>query len=100
MLNQDGRDILKVGISVANALSDGVDWSDVGVLLELPSAIDGWNNGVSNLKKCLVDDDGRLEILEYVENIFDIPNDQLEDKIEKSIAWLDATYGLFLTWSE
>ena len=100
MLNQDAKDILKAGISISNALSDGFQLGDIGSLMDLPAAISDWSVGVENLKANIVDEAGRAEIVAYVTAEFDIPDDKLEAVIEKTIAWLDTTYGLYLTWSE
>jgi len=99
-LNDDARDILKAGIGISNALSDGFQLGDIGALMDLPAAISGWALGVENLGECIADEAGRAEIEAYVKDNFDIPDDELEDKIEKTIAWLSATYDLYLSWSE
>lgn len=99
-LIQDAKDILKAGIGISNALSDGFQLGDIGALMDLPAAISGWAAGVENLGECVADDEGRAEIEAYVADNFDIPDDELEDKIEKTIAWLSATYDLYLTWTE
>lgn len=100
MLNNDAKDILKAALSIANDLADGFDWGDIGSLMELPAAIDGWNAGLTNLKETSATEEGRAEIQQYVTDHFDIPDDELELKIEKSIAWLNATYDLYVTWSQ
>ncbi len=100
MLNQDAKEILKSGIGIANALSDGFQLSDIGALMGLPSALTGWEVGITNIKELVGTSEGRDEIEVFVKNEFDIPDDQLEAKIEKSIAWLNATYDLYLTWTE
>lgn len=100
MLNQDAKDILIAGVSIANALADGVQLSDLGALMKLPSAIDGWEVGITNLRAELATPEGRAEIEQLLKDEFDIPDDQLEEKIEKTIAWLNATYDLYLTWTE
>ena len=100
MLNQDAKEILTAGIGIANALSDGFQLGDIGALMDLPAAIGGWKEGVLNLEETIKTDEGRVEIEEFVNSVFDIPDDQLEDKIEKTIAWLNATYDLYLTWTD
>lgn len=99
-LNQDAKDILKAGIGISNALSDGFQFGDIGALMDLPAAISGWAVGVENLKESVGTEEGRAEIEAYVKQEFDIPDDVLEEKIEKTVAWLNATYDLYLTWSE
>lgn len=98
-MNEDAKDILSFAIDVANAASDGFDWSDLGVLTGAPSALTGWGAGVDNLKELIATDEGRKEIEDFVKKNFDIPNDVLEEKIEKSIAWAFATYDLYNTWT-
>lgn len=100
MLNKDAKEILSAGIGIANALSDGFQLSDLGALMDLPSALSGWKIGITNIDELVNTSEGRDEIEEYVKNEFDIPDDELEEKIEKSIAWLSATYDLYLTWTE
>ncbi len=100
MLNQDAKEILFAGISVSNALSDGFQVGDIVALKDFPSAISGWTIGVNNLKETIQSNEGRAEIVAYVTENFDIPDDKLEDVIEKTIAWLSSTYDLYLTWSE
>lgn len=99
LLNPDAKEILIGGIGIANALSDGVQLGDLGALMKLPAAIDGWAEGIENLKLAVTTDEGREEIENLVKEEFDIPDDQLEEKIEKTISWLNATYDLYLTWS-
>ena len=84
-LNQDAKEILIGGIGIANALSDGIQLSDLGALMKLPAAIDGWTKGITNLRETISTDEGRKEIEELVKKEFDIPDDQLEEKIEKTI---------------
>jgi len=98
-LNDDAKEILVAGVSIANALSDGIQLSDVGALMKLPAAITGWNDGITNLKETVATPEGRQEIEELLKEEFDIPDDELEDKIEKTIAWVSATYDLYETWS-
>ena len=98
-LNQDAKDILIAGVDIANALSDGIQLSDLGALMKLPSAITGWNDGITNLKETLETPEGRQEIEDLLKEEFDIPDDELEDKIEKTLAWASATYDLYQTWS-
>lgn len=98
-LNQDAKDILKAGISISNALSDGFQMSDIGALMDLPAAISGWAVGIENLGVCIADESCRAEIEAYIKENFDIPDNELEDKIEKTVAWLNATYNLYLTWT-
>lgn len=99
-LNKDAKEILKAGIGIANALSDGFQLGDIGALMDLPAAINDWKLGVENLEECVNDDEGRDEIETFVQETFDIPDDVLEEKIEKTIAWLNATYDLYLSWTE
>lgn len=98
-LNEDAKEILVAGIDIANALSDGVQLSDLGALMKLPGAITGWDEGITNLKETAESEEGRQEIEDLLIAEFDIPDDELEDKIEKTLAWLNATYGLYKTWS-
>ncbi len=100
MLNEDAQEILYAAISVANAAADGFDWSDLGSLVNFPSAISGWANGVDNLKATFATDEGRDEIEDYVADNFDIPDDALEEKIEKSLAFIYAAFDLYATWTE
>ena len=98
-LNEDAKDILIAGIDISNALSDGVQLSDLGALMGLPGAITGWDEGIRNLKETAATPEGRQEIEDLLVEEFDIPDDELEAKIEKTINWLNATYELYLTWS-
>lgn len=98
-LNQDAKEILIAGCSIANALSDGVQLGDLGALMKLPAAIDGWKVGIENLKAELATPEGRAEIEQLLKDEFNIPDDQLEEKIEKTMTWLNATYDLYLTWT-
>ena len=99
MLNDDAKEILVFAIETANAASDGFDWSDLGVLTKAPAAVAGWNNGVESLKAAVESPEGRQEINDFVANRFDIPDDRLEEKIEKSLNWAFATYDLYGTWT-
>lgn len=99
MLNQDAKEILTGAIGIANALSDGIQLSDIGALMDLPAAISGWQNGVDSINETIKTEEGRQEIEDFVNSEFDIPDDELEEKIEKSLAWLNATYDLYLTWT-
>lgn len=99
-LNDDAKEILVAGISIANALSDGIQLSDLGALMKLPGAITGWDEGITNLKETAATPEGRQEIEDLLADEFNIPDDELENKIEKTMAWLNATYDLYLTWSE
>ena len=98
-MNQDAEQILGFAIDIANAASDGFQWSDLGVLIKAPEAISGWDAGISDLKALVETDSGRQEIEDYVVENFDIPDDVLEEKIEKSLAWAFATYDLYHTWT-
>jgi len=98
MLNQDAKDILKAAIGIGEALADGVQLSDLGALMDLPAAISGWKEGVQNLQQVALETP--QEINDYINEEFDIPDDELEDKIEKSLEWLTATYELYLTWKK
>lgn len=98
MLVKDAQDILIAAIGIGEALSDGLQFGDVGALMDLPAAIDGWKEGVLNLKEVALN--SPAEISEFVKENFDIPDDELEVKIEKSISWLSATYDLYLTWKK
>jgi hypothetical protein len=95
-LIKDAQDILQAAIGIGEALSDGFQLGDVGALMDLPAAIDGWKEGVVNLKEVALSNPD--EISDFVKENFDIPDDELEEKIEKSISWLSATYELYLTW--
>ena len=99
-LNSDAQEILIAGVDIANALSDGVQLSDIGALMKLPGAIAGWDEGITNLKETASTPEGRQEIEDLLVEEFDIPDDELENKIEKTLAWLNATYDLYETWSE
>ena len=96
MLNQDAKEILSAAISIGEALADGIQLSDVGALMDLPAAISGWNVGIENLKETAIN--APAEINDYVVAEFDIPDDELEAKIEKSLSWATATYELYLLW--
>ena len=99
-LNSDAQEILIAGIDIANALSDGIQLSDLGALMKLPGAITGWDEGITNLKETGSTPEGRQEIEDLLVEEFDIPDDEMENKIEKTLAWLNATYDLYKTWSE
>lgn len=95
-VNQESKDILKAVIEIGEALSDGIQLSDIGALMHLPAAIDGWGEGVAGLKEAVQND--REELISYVTSEFDIADDEVEKKIEKSLEWLSATYELYLLW--
>ncbi len=99
MLPQDSKEILFAGIKIANAASDGFQWHDLSALMDLPAAVSGWKVGVEGLDEAMKTEEGRLEIIDYVKGEFEIPDNELEDKIEKTISWLNATYNLYLTWT-
>lgn len=76
------------------AKADGkVDASDiqylVGPLLRLPSAIDGADQALSELKS--LDDESRAKCMAQLAADFDIADDVLEKKIEAAVNWLLAT---------
>ena len=99
-LNEDAKEILIAGIDIANALSDGIQLSDLGALMKLPGAITGWDEGITNLKETSSTPEGRKEIEDLLVEEFDIPDDEMEEKIEKTLTWLNATYDLYKTWSD
>lgn len=99
MLNQDAKEILLAAVGISNALSDGVQLSDLGALMKLPAAVDDWKVGVVNLEETWEEASGRDEILQFIKDEFDIPDDVLEEKIEASMEWIKSTYGLYRTWS-
>lgn len=84
------------------AKADGkVDASDiqylVGPLLRLPSAIDGADQALAELKG--LDDESRTKCMAQLAADFDIADDVLEKKIEAAVNWLLATgelLGVFL----
>lgn len=84
------------------AKSDGkLDASDiqylVGPLLRLPSAIDGADQALNELKS--LDDESRAKCMAQLAADFDIADDVLEKKIEAAVNWLLATgelLGVFL----
>ena len=105
-LNKDERELLifvaNFGEGVGNALADGkVEWMDAihfgDALTTLLPAVKGLENvKASNFK----DPVNRAEAVSIIREEFDLEDDKLELKVEKTIVVVDALIDLFYTWKE
>ena len=84
MLNQDAKEILSAVIESGEAIADGIQVSDIGVLKDIAQAVFGWEEGLDHLKDTLAQNP--WEVYEYVEEEFELPqNEKLEAVVEKGI---------------
>jgi len=92
---------IKFGTDTGKALADSkVTWDEYPVLLgDLMGAGPIVSSGAA-LKDEINDlsEAESIELRDFINQNFDIPNDQLEAKIEASVNWLVATYDLYLAF--
>ena len=95
---QETKDVVYAGLKIGEALSDGVDITDVGALTSLPAAI----SGISDVPAEIADlDEAEMEELKmFVQDNFDIPDDDVEKFVEKAISTVIQLYQLFLAFKE
>jgi len=91
---EDLKDVVKVGLDIGEALSDGVGIEDISALFGLPEAI----SGISNVPAEIADLDAeeKEELHAFVQAEFDIPNDKLEVFIEGAIKVVIEIYTLYM----
>ena len=83
MLNEDGKEILKLVATTAQELGDGFDWSDfISIGKDAPAAYSGWREGVDSIKEAMLTEEGRTEIEVYFDENFDLADDRKEAQIE------------------
>jgi len=92
------KDVVKSGLDIGQALSDGVQIGDLTALLSLPAAITGISDVPAEIED--MDADEKVELFEFVQANFDIPNDRLEEVIEKAIIVVLDIYKIFLIFKE
>ena len=86
------EDVVVFILDVTKALSDGFQWADIVALKGLPAAIAGIDLVPDELED--MDPDEKAKLLALVQDKFDIPDDQVEDFVEKAFAWILDTYEL------
>lgn len=89
---------LQKDIAAALDGDNKITWTDVFKFTNLlkvgPAAI----NDIANIKAEIAIEENRKLVIEYFENEFDIPNDELEARIEETLNWLETTYELVKKW--
>ena len=91
---QQLKEVVKVGLDIGKALSDGIGIEDVTALLGLPAAIEGITDVPAEIAD--LDDEEKEELKQFVQDNFDLPDDDLEAFIESAISVVVDMYGLFL----
>lgn len=93
---KETKEVVYAGLKIGEALSDGIDITDVGALTALPAAI----SGISNVPAEIADMDAAEmeELKQFVKDNFDIPDDRLEEFIEKAVATVVQVYGLYAAY--
>lgn len=98
---QETKEVLKVAAEIGNgvgiALQDGkFELSElalfVGALIDLPNAIQGIQQVPVELKD--LDETERLELLNYMRDQFDIPQDETEEAVEDHVEFLLSLWKL------
>jgi len=91
---EDLKDVVKAGLDIGEALSDGIGIEDISALLSLPEAI----SGISNVPAEIADLDAaeKEELHAFVQAEFDLPDDKLEAFIEGAIKVVIEVYSLYL----
>lgn len=90
-------DVVRAGLSLAEALHDGIDLGDISVVLKLPAAI----SGIDQVPAQLADmDEAEKEELKAVVREFDLPDDELENAIEHAVNALVEIYHVFLLFKK
>lgn len=96
-LKSSVKEVMDVGLKISSALSDGkIDWTEgIGIAWELKDLYKIYENR-EKIKQELQDlDESEVnELHDYMAEIFDIENDQLEAKIEKCIDLCVVIYEL------
>jgi hypothetical protein len=92
------KDVVFSGLKIGEALSDGIQVTDVAALVSLPEAI----SGISDVPAEIADlDEAEAEELKrFVKDNFDIPDDSIEEFVEKAVAFVVQAYGLFLAFKD
>ena len=80
--------MLMLGNSAGMALADGkFDWSELGLFVaplgSLPAALSGLQDLPKEWQD--MDDSERDELMKYVQDEFDIPQDNIEEMVEKAL---------------
>ena len=92
------KDVVKFGLGVGEALSDGVGIEDVSALFALPDAISGISDVPAEIAD--MDEAERTELKQFVKDNFDIPDDKMEEFIEAAVAVTVDIYGLYLKFKQ
>jgi len=91
---EDLKDVVKVGLDIGEALSDGIGIEDVSALFGLPDAIAGISNVPAEIAD--LDEAEKVELKQFVADNFDIPDDKLEEFIESAVSTVIEIYGLYV----
>jgi len=92
------KDVLKAGISIGEALADGIDIGDIVALMDLPAAIDGIKEVPAEVAD--LDEAELEEINDFIKTEFDLPDEDLEAFIEEALSWALSTYKLYIRFKE
>lgn len=95
---KETKDVVFSGLKIGEALSDGIQVTDVTALISLPEAIVGIKDVPAEIAD--MDEAEAEELKRFVKDNFDIPNDKLEEFIEKAVAFVVQAYGLFLAFKK
>jgi len=90
---KDLKDVVKAGLDIGEALSDGIGIEDVSALFSLPDAIAGISNVPAEIAD--LDEAEKAELKQFVADNFDIPDDKMEEFIEAAVSTVIDLYGLY-----
>lgn len=93
---KDLKEAVYFGLKVGEAASDGFSYDDFGVLTSLPAAISGISNVPDELAD--LDEEEAEELKQFVQDSFDIPDDRLEEMVEKAVYAAIAVYQVYQAW--
>ena len=91
---EDLKDVVKAGLSLGQALSDGIQISDLGALMDVPDAIVGISNVPAEIAD--LDEAEKEELQQFVKANFDIADDNMEEIIEEAVVLAISLYKLGL----
>lgn len=90
--------LVKSGVDVAVAVSDGLQGRDIIVVWdnwdELNQVYAVKDQAIAEFKD--LDPQETMEVVEHLATEFDIPNDEVEDRIERGARWVARGYRLYL----
>jgi hypothetical protein len=90
------KDVVKAGLDIGEALSDGIGIEDISALFSLPDAIAGITDVPAEIAD--LDEAEKAELKQFVAENFDIPDDKLEVFIEGAISVVIDLYSLYLNF--